>query len=120
MLININNFKNMEGTFVTIVLTLITVLGSTSAWDFYKKRLEIKKNEIIEDKEEKNLYRSDLKERVAKLEKLINESSQEKDKLRDRVIILTAEVATLTTKVEFLQKEVKRLEKENETLKTQL
>jgi chromosome segregation ATPase len=107
----------MEETFVTIILTLITVLGSTSAWDFYKKRLEIKKNEILEDKEEKNLYRSDLKERVSKLEKIINESNQEKDKLRDKVITLTAEVAALNIKVEFLQKEVSRLENENNELR---
>jgi chromosome segregation ATPase len=107
----------MEETFVTIILTLITVLGSTSAWDFYKKRLELKKNEILEDKEEKNLYRSDLKERVSNLEKIINDSNQEKDKLRDKVIILTAEVAALNIKVEFLQKEVSRLENENTELK---
>jgi hypothetical protein len=30
----------MEGNFTTIVITLITVLGSTAAWDYYKKRLK--------------------------------------------------------------------------------
>jgi septal ring factor EnvC (AmiA/AmiB activator) len=107
----------MEKNFITIAVTLITVLGSTAAWDFYKKKLDMKKKEESEDKEEKNLYRDDLKDRVSKLELLLAESADEKDKLRDKVIALTADVATLSTKVEFLEKEVARLEDENESLK---
>lgn len=107
----------MEKNFITIAVTLITVLGSTAAWDFYKKKLDMKKKEESEDKEEKNLYRDDLKDRVSKLELLLAESADEKDKLRDKVIALTADVATLSTKVEFLEKEVARLENENESLK---
>ncbi len=107
----------MEKNFITIAVTLITVLGSTAAWDFYKKKLDMKKREESEDKEEKNLYRDDLKDRVSKLELLLAESADEKDKLRDKVIALTADVATLSTKVEFLEKEVARLEDENESLK---
>lgn len=107
----------MEGNFTTILITLITVLGSTAAWDYYKKRLEVKKKAESEDKEEKNLYRDDLKDRVSKLEELLMSSAEEKDKLRDKVIALTAEVAALSTKVEYLEKEVARLEHENETLK---
>lgn len=107
----------MEGNFTTIVITLITVLGSTAAWDYYKKRLEVKKKAESEDKEEKNLYRDDLKERVSKLEQLLTDSAAEKDTLRDKVIALTAEVAALSTKVEYLEKEVARLETENHTLR---
>ena len=107
----------MEGNFTTIVITLITVLGSTAAWDFYKKKLDMKKKAESEDKEEKNLYRDDLKDRVAKLEELLMVSAEEKDTLRDKVIALTAEVAALSTKVEYLEKEVARLETENTALK---
>jgi hypothetical protein len=107
----------MEKNFITIAVTLITVLGSTAAWDFYKKKLDMKKKEESEDKEEKNLYRDDLKDRVSKLEHLLAESAVEKDKLRDKVIALTADVATLSTKVEFLEKEALRLENENNSLK---
>ena len=77
----------------------------------------MKKKEHTEEKAEKNLYRDDLKERVANLELLLQVSSAEKDKLRDKVIALTADVATLSTKVEFLGKEVIRLEEENNALK---
>jgi hypothetical protein len=107
----------MEKNFITIAVTLITVLGSTAAWDFYKKKLDMKKKEESEEKEEKNLYRDDLKDRVSKLEHLLAESAVEKDKLRDKVIALTADVATLSTKVEFLEKEALRLENENNSLK---
>ena len=107
----------MEGNFTTIVITLITVLGSTAAWDFYKKKLDMKKKAESQDKEEKNLYRDDLKERVSKLEQLLTDSAAEKDTLRDKVIALTAEVAALSTKVEYLEKEVARLETENHTLR---
>ena len=107
----------MEKNFITIAVTLITVLGSTAAWDFYKKKLDMKKKEESEEKEEKNLYRDDLKDRVSKLEQLLAESAVEKDKLRDKVIALTADVATLSTKVEFLEKEALRLENENNSLK---
>ena len=107
----------MEKNFITIAVTLITVLGSTAAWDFYKKKLDMKKKEESANKEEKNLYRDDLKDRVSKLEQLLAESADEKDKLRDKVIALTADVATLSTKVEFLEKEALRLENENNSLK---
>ena len=107
----------MEKNFITIAVTVITVLGSTAAWDFYKKKLDMKKKEESEEKEEKNLYRDDLKDRVSKLEHLLAESAVEKDKLRDKVIALTADVATLSTKVEFLEKEALRLENENNSLK---
>jgi predicted nuclease with TOPRIM domain len=77
----------------------------------------VKKKAESEDKEEKNLYRDDLKERVSKLEQLLTDSAAEKDTLRDKVIALTAEVAALSTKVEYLEKEVARLETENHTLR---
>jgi septal ring factor EnvC (AmiA/AmiB activator) len=102
---------------ISIVVTLITVLGSTAAWDYYKKRMELRKQEDSQEQEEKNLYRDDLKDRVRKLEELLNDSADQKDTLRDKVIALTAEVAILSTKVEYLEKEVSKLETENRLLK---
>jgi chromosome segregation ATPase len=102
---------------MSIAVTLITVLGSTAAWDYYKKRLELRRAEEDKNVEEKNLYRDDLKERVAKLEQLLELASKEKDKLHNIVIQLTSEVAALTTKVIFLEKEISKLEAENRLLK---
>ena len=93
----------------TIVVTLITVLFSAGAWKFYEKRMALKAEENKDDKTEQNIYRDDLRERVRKLEKLLAESSDEKDKMREEILTLTKEVSELRIKVEFLEKENDRL-----------
>jgi hypothetical protein len=47
--------------------------------------------------------RHDCKDRIAKLEALLESSSREKDELRGLVLKLTAEVAELRVKVEFFE-----------------
>jgi hypothetical protein len=88
----------------TVLITAVTVLGSTSAWRFYEKRSEAKRNDD-------NFMRNDCRERVAKLEKLLLESSDEKDEMRKIILELTAQVSELKVKVEFLTKERESLEK---------
>ena len=82
----------------TVLITAITVLGSTSAWKFYERRIELKKDE-------ENVIKQDCRDRIIKLEALLKESSQEKEKMRETILLLTEKVAALTVKVEFLQKE---------------
>jgi hypothetical protein len=82
----------------TVLITAITVLGSTSAWKFYERRIELKKDE-------ENFIKQDCRDRIIKLEALLKESSQEKEKMRETILLLTEKVAALTVKVEFLQKE---------------
>lgn len=82
----------------TVAVTAITVLGSTSAWKYYERRAEMKKDE-------ENFIKQDCRDRIAKLEALLKESAQEKEKMRETILALTEKVAALTVKVEFLQKE---------------
>jgi ribulose 1,5-bisphosphate carboxylase large subunit-like protein len=82
----------------TVLVTAITVLGSTSAWKFYERKIELKKDE-------ENFIKQDCRDRIAKLEALLKESSEEKEKMRVTILALTEKVAALTVKVEFLQKE---------------
>ncbi len=82
----------------TVLITAITVLGSTSAWKFYEKRVDAKKDED-------NFIKQDCRERITKLEVLLKESSSEKDKMRETILGLTEKVSALSVKVEFLQKE---------------
>ena len=82
----------------TVLITAITVLGSTSAWKFYERKIELKKDED-------NFIKQDCRDRIAKLEVLLKESSQEKEKMRETILLLTEKVAALTVKVEFLQKD---------------
>ena len=85
-----------ENTIATVFVTAITVLGSASAWRFYEKRAERRR-------EEDNFIREDCRDRIAKLEALLRESSEEKEKMRETILALTEKVAALTVKVEFLQ-----------------
>jgi hypothetical protein len=82
----------------TVIITLITVLGSTSAWKYYEKRAEVKRDDD-------NFVKQDCRERIAKLEALLQESSEEKDKMRETILVLTEKVSALSVRVEFLQKE---------------
>jgi chromosome condensin MukBEF complex kleisin-like MukF subunit len=82
----------------TVLVTAITVLGSTSAWKFYERKIELKKDE-------ENFIKQDCRDRISKLEALLKESSEEKEKMRVTILALTEKVAALTVKVEFLQKE---------------
>ena len=82
----------------TVIITLITILGSTSAWKYYEKRAEVKRDDD-------NFVKQDCRERIAKLEVLLKESSEEKDKMRQTILALTEKVSALSVRVEFLQKE---------------
>jgi hypothetical protein len=84
----------------TVFVTAITVLGSTQAWNFYSKKLEKKKEEEL-------VYRYDCKERISKLEYLLEESSKEKESMRQLILELSTQVAELRTKIEYLEKEQK-------------
>lgn len=85
-------------TLWSVLVTAITVLGSASAWRFYEKRAERKEKD-------EDFVRNDCRDRILKLEALLEDSSQEKDKMRELILSLSERVAALTVKVEFLQKE---------------
>jgi len=94
-----------------ILITLAAVAGSTVFWNFMSERLKAKA-EARKDKyknDDSMQYRDDLKDRVRNLENLLAKSSDEKDELRDQVLLLTSQVSELKVKVEFLEKENERL-----------
>lgn len=80
----------------TVLMTAVTVLGGTGAWRFYEKRA---------DKKEKDddFIRHDCKDRIAKLEALLQSASKEKDEMRQTILRLTEQVAALSVKVDYLQ-----------------
>lgn len=88
----------------SVIITAITVLGGTSAFRYYEKR------EMRKQKDEE-FIKHDCRDRIGKLEALLQESSKEKDELRLMVLNLTKEVAALSVKVEYLTKENDKLEK---------
>jgi len=88
----------------SVIITAITVLGGASAFRFYEKRAQTRERDD-------EFIKNDCKDRIAKLEILLQQSSKEKDDLRNMVLALTREVAALTVKVEFLTKENDELHK---------
>jgi len=88
----------------TALITTVTVLGSASAWRFYEKRAMRK--EKTED-----YVKDECRERITKLEVLLEKSAQEKDDLRNKILDLTREVAELRVKVEFMEEKNKDLQR---------
>lgn len=88
----------------TVLVTLVTVLGGASAWRFYEKR-------AMHKERDDDFIRHDCKDRIAKLEALLEASAKEKDNLRLMILDLTKQVAALSVKVEFLTRENEELHK---------
>ena len=88
----------------SVLITAITVLGGTGAWRYYEKR-------ALNKERDDEFIRHDCKDRISKLEGLLEAAGKEKDELRMMVLELTKEVAALGVKVEFLTKENDKLEK---------
>ena len=88
----------------SVLITAITVLGGTSAFRYYEKR-------AMRKEKDEEFIKHDCRDRISKLETLLQESSKEKDELRSMVLALTKEVAALSVKVEYLTKENDKLEK---------
>lgn len=93
----------------TIIITIVTVLFSAGAWRFYETKMKLKAKDAQEEKNHQNMYRDDLKDRVRRLEQLLQESAQEKDEMLNKIIKLTQEVSELRVKVSFLERENERL-----------
>jgi uncharacterized coiled-coil protein SlyX len=97
----------------SVLITAITVLGGTTAFRFYEKR-------AMRKERDDEFIKHDCKDRITKLETLLQESSKEKDELRGMVLALTKEVAALSVKVEYLTKENEELNKKTRSKKTLL
>lgn len=97
----------------TVIISIVTVLGSAGAFRYYEKR------QMHKERDE-DFIRHDCKDRISKLEALLESSAREKDDLRNMVLALTKEVAALSVKVEFLTKENDKLEKALPKAKRQL
>jgi hypothetical protein len=90
----------------SVLITAVTILGGGGAWRYYERR-------AMHKEKDEDFIRHDCKDRITKLETLLQESSREKDELRGMVLSLTREVAALSVKVEFLTRENDTLNKKS-------
>jgi len=96
----------MDTNFWTVIITAITVLGSAQAFRYYERR-------AIHKERDEDFIRHDCKDRISKLEALLEDAKDEKEEMRNLILKLTSEVAELRTKVEFLTTENSKLVKAN-------
>jgi hypothetical protein len=85
----------MDANIYTVLITAISVLGGTAAWRFYEKR-------AMHRERDDDFIRHDCKDRISKLEALLEASSKEKDEMRAQILELVAEVAALRTEIKYL------------------
>jgi hypothetical protein len=79
----------------TVFVTAITVLGGSTAWRYYEKR-------ALHRERDDDFIRHDCKDRISKLEALLDQSSKEKDEMRTQILELVSEVAALRTEIKYL------------------
>jgi len=79
----------------SVLITAVTVLGGTSAFRFYEKR-------AMRKERDDEFIRHDCKDRIAKLEALLTQSSREKDEMRAQILDLVSEVAALRVEIKYL------------------
>ena len=99
-------------SFYTVLITAITVLGSAGAWRFYEKKADAKRDD-------ENFMKFDCRERIIKLEALLEKGSEEKEEMRETILVLTKEVAELSVKIKYLEGENTRLIEANKRKRTQ-
>ncbi len=103
---------SMENMY-SVIITAITVLGGTGAWRYYEKR-------ALNKERDDEFIRHDCKDRISKLEGLLEAAGKEKDDMRVMILDLTRELAALSVKVEYLTKENDKLEKSLPRTKRQI
>jgi hypothetical protein len=88
----------------SIIIAVITILGSAGAWKYYENRAK-------EKRDDDNFIKWDCRDRIAKLEVLLERSSAEKDDMRKIILDLTSQVSELRVKIEFLEAENQKLKR---------
>jgi len=88
----------------SVLITAITLLSGGAAFRYYEKRAQKRERDD-------EFIRHDCKDRIGKLEALLEQSSREKDEMRGMILDLTRQVAELRITVEFLREENAYLEK---------
>ena len=94
-----------------IIVPIVGVLSTAGIWQYlqFRQKQKFEESKYNNETSPDVLYRADLKQRVTKLEQLLDESSKEKDEMRLRIEQLIAEVNALRVEVEYLKRENERL-----------
>tara|TARA_R110000803_G_scaffold210056_1_gene280911 strand:+ start:1161 stop:1481 length:321 start_codon:yes stop_codon:yes gene_type:complete len=95
----------MNENLIHILISTISALGSVGAWRFYETKLKFKVTKSQNPQKANENFIADLQARVAKLEALLIESSEDKDIMRETITNLSSSVSALKVKIRFLEEE---------------
>tara|TARA_R110000822_G_scaffold14393_1_gene50722 strand:+ start:382 stop:702 length:321 start_codon:yes stop_codon:yes gene_type:complete len=95
----------MNENIIHVLLAIISALSSVGAWRFYETKIKTKAARFQNPQKANENFIADLQARVAKLEALLIQSSEEKDEMRDIITGLSSEVSALKVKITFLEEE---------------
>ena len=95
----------MNENIIHIIIAAISALGSVGAWRFYETKIKLKSAKYQNPQKANENFIADLQARVAKLETLLIESSEEKDEMRNIITDLSSSVSALKVKIKFLEEE---------------
>lgn len=99
----------MDSSIVTVLITVVTAATSAGAWQFWQNRLKLKHAENKSEAAERNLFRDDLRERVAILEEKLERSQAEKEQQAKELANVSAKLAEYKVRLELLEAENERL-----------
>jgi predicted nuclease with TOPRIM domain len=94
---------------ITLIGAIVTALAGSKLWDWLQKRSEHQLAASQKGDERLAEYRDDLRDRVAKLEGIIDSQQNERIALLQQIGQLTAELAAMKVKLAFLETENNRL-----------
>ena len=95
----------MEDNLFTTIIAIASSAGSVGAWRFYESKLKYKAQRAENPQKANERFIIDLQSRVAKLEALLIQSSEDKDYMRETITDLSSEVASLKVKIQYLESE---------------
>ena len=95
----------MDENIIHVLLAIISALSSVGAWRFYETKVKAKSAKYQNPQKANENFIADLQARVAKLETLLIESSEEKDEMRNIITDLSSSVSALKVKNKYLEEE---------------
>lgn len=99
----------LENHISQIATAIVAALGGAGAWRYYQTKLELKNKSRAHFNREQNMFRDDLRERVAILEQKLEEAQEEKEKTAKELSLVLSQLAEYRVRIEFLERENERL-----------
>ena len=93
----------MDENIINVLIAILSAFTSVGAWKFYETKIKVKAEQDLSPQKANENFIHDLQARVAKLESLLIESSEEQDVMREKITELSSEISGLRVKIQYLE-----------------